>query len=384
MFDDFETDLLDEEPAAASESLIEGLLPPRQMSECLSHEDVETALLELIDSSRMPHALIFAGPQGIGKATLSFRLARYLLKNGSQDSADGGLFGDTLPQEKAENLFVAPDDPVFRRVASGGHPDLFTAERPFDDAKGRAKGSVDVDTVRKINPFMRMTASQGGWRIVIVDDADTMNRNAQNAILKMLEEPPARTLLILVAHRPGALIPTIRSRCRVISFQPLSHDVFHTLIRRNHGGLPQDDLDVLYNIARGSVGRGLQIAEEGGLEIVGKLVHLLYGWPDWPWSQIHMLADTMGRPGQEDSLRAFQDVLLWIVETLLRAKARGEAPPAPLNNEATEKLLAHYSLEDWIAIAANLRSHFDTVAHANLDKRHAVLGAFSVFKKDAA
>jgi len=384
MFDDFDDDLIDElegEPAATANHLV----PPRQMTDCIGHSAVEEKLLGLIDSGKMPHALIFSGQNGIGKATLAFRLARYLFKHGveSGQSGDGGLFGDDLPKETHDNLSIDPADPVFSQVASGGHADLLVIERLFDEKKNRYKGSVEVDEVRKITPFMRKTASQGGWRIVIVDDADTMNRNAQNAILKILEEPPANALLVLVCHRLGTMIPTIRSRCRVIDFQPLSADDFGTLIKRDHGNLPQSDIDAVYAIAGGSVGRALQIIEEGGLEAVSKVMGLLHSWPEWQWSQIHVLADGMSRPGQENSLQAFQDVMLWVVESLLRAQARGIAPPRALDNEVTQKLLAHFSLHDWIEIASQLKEHFDTVQHANLDKRHAVLGAFSLFKEAA-
>ena len=385
MFDDFEDDLQDDDTAPISLAAA-GLLPPRQMKDCLGHESVERALLEMIEKDRLPHALIFAGPQGIGKSTMAFRLARYLFKKGKDsNSADGGLFGDSLPKEDVNSLVIDPSESVFWKVASGGHPDLLTIERLFDDKKSRLKASVEVDEVRRITPFMRMTASQGGWRIVVVDDADTMNRSAQNAILKILEEPPPNALLILVCHRLGAMIPTIRSRCRVIPFSPLSKEDFVSLIRQEHGSLPQSDTDVLFNISGGSVGQGLRIADEGGLEAVEKITALLYGWPRWQWSQIHLLAESMGRQGQEDKLRAFQDVLLWMVDSLLRAKARGETPQSPLNNDATQKLLAHYSLPQWIEIAGQLREHFDTVTAASLDKRHAVIGAFSLFDtKEAA
>lgn len=387
MFDDFEDELLDEEDAPpVSVGGGEGLQPPRLMQDCLGHEAVERSLLEMTDSGRMPHALIFAGPQGIGKATMAFRLARYLLKNGrGSGSADGGLFGEALPKAVPDSLFVAPDDPVFRQVASGGHPDLLTVERLFDEKNNRFKGGVEIDEVRRITPFMRMTASQDGWRIAIVDDADTMNRNAQNAILKILEEPPAHALLILVSHRIGAMLPTIRSRCRTIHFSPPASESFAKLVRRDHGALPDKDVSLLYSISGGSIGQAVRICEEGGLETIGKIMTLLYGWPKWQWSQIHMLAETMGRPGQEDGLRTFQDVFLWIIDSLLRAKARGEPLPAALDNEATQKLLGHYSLNAWIEIAGQIREHFDTVAAASLDKRHAVLGAFSIFEaKEAA
>lgn len=381
MFDDFDDELMDEGDVAVSAPAGEGLQPPRQMADCLGHESVEKTLLEAIEGGRMPHALIFAGPQGIGKATMAFRLARYLLKTGSGgESADGGLFGDVLPRAAPETLFVAPDDPVFRQVVSGGHPDLLTIERLFDEKNSRFKASVEVDEARRITPFMRKTASQGGWRIVIVDDADTMNRNAQNAILKILEEPPANALLILISHRLGAMIPTIRSRCRTIHFAPPNQESFAKLVRRDHGGLPDSDMKLLYGISGGSIGQAVRICTEGGLETIGKIMTLLHGWPQWQWSQIHMLAETISRPGQEDGLRTFEDVFLWIIDSLLRAKARGEALPPALDNEATRKLLQHYSLTAWIEITGQIREHFDTVSAASLDKRHAVLGAFSIFE----
>ena len=382
MFDDFDDDLLEHEPMNNAGG--EELKPPREMSICVGHQESEDYLLNLINENKMPHALIFSGPQGIGKSTLAYRLARYLLKTGtSADSADGGLFGDELPKDEADSLFIDPSETTFSQVSSGGHPDLLTIGRKFDEKKGVFKGTVEVDEVRKITPFMRMTASGGGWRIVIVDDADTMNRNSQNAILKILEEPPDNALIILITHRLGAMIPTIRSRARVINLMPLAYDDFKELLAKNYGGMADDDMQVLYNISEGSIGRALRIADEGGLESVSKVMALLNSWPEWQWSQIHMLAEAMGRNGQEESLKVFEEVFMWIINSLLRAKARAELPKAPLNNEVTARLLSHYSLVDWIEIAGNMQTHFDTVSSASLDRRHAIIGAFGLFKEAA-
>lgn len=391
MFDDFE-DMDDDEPGSAQLAEEEpgvALLPPRETPDSFGHGEVEARLLSLALDGRMPHALIFTGLEGVGKATMAFRLARFLLKGetgGAAADAGPSLFGDALPPPPAPaSLYVSSDDRIFRQVASGGHPDLLTIERPFDEKKGRRMGSVPVEEARRVAPFLRMTASaDGGWRIVIIDDADTMNRNAQNAILKILEEPPPRALLILIAHNLGALLPTIRSRSRAVPFQALSREVFTDLVRRENPGLPARDIEVIYNIAGGSAGQGLRILREGGLESMGKLMILLAGWKDPDWVEIHQLAETLSRPGQEDGLQAFQDILLWIVSAIMRARATGETLPPPLDNEEIATLMRHYPLAGWIEICENLKSHFDLVAQASLDRKQAVLGAFSVLNRREA
>lgn len=382
MFDEFDEEI-ERLEASASPTVGSSLKPPRQMSRWHGDPAIESQLLELAASDRMPHALIFAGPEGIGKSTMAFRLARFLLKHGhtigKAGQESGGLFGDELPQTLPESFDLAPEDPVFKLVASGGHPDMLVIEREFDDKKGKMRDVVTVEQARKITPFLRRTASMGGWRLVILDDADTMNRNAQNAILKILEEPPGQSLLILIAHRTGAMIPTIRSRCRVIPFSIPDKEQFTELVRLEDSAIGAADLDMLYSLSAGSVGKALAIHEIGGLEAVARIISLLSGWPDWNWPEIHRLSDSLGGRGSEQALKAFEDVMLWLAESLTKAKARGDHGITGFDVEILRKMLAHYPLEEWIKICENLRALFDTVQHANLDNRHAVLGAFSIF-----
>jgi len=390
LFDDFDDDLEDDlnnEPVSAPISVSTGLLPAREAPDTLGHAELERQILQYFNDGHMPHAMIFAGPEGIGKATFAFRVARFLLKHGKDagEESGGGLFGEALPATKPENMDLSLDDVVFRQVASAGHPDLLTIERPFDEKKGRKQSTVPVEEARKVTPFLRRTASYGGWRVVIVDDADTMNRNSQNAILKILEEPPSQTLLILIAHRMGALIPTIRSRCRMVSFQPLSLENFSTLMKKEQAGLPDTDIRTLYGISGGSVGQGVRILNEGGLEVVAQAMILLSTWPKWDWPQIHHLADGLAQMGQDESFKTFQTVLLWIIEAMVRARAQGTKLPQILDNESLDRLMSHYNLAEWIEICDNLKAHFDTVEHSNLDKKQAVLGIFPLFTgKDAA
>lgn len=355
----------------------EGLSHPRHMHFCIGHEGVEQALLDAFNGGRMPHGLIFSGPKGIGKATMAYRLARFLLKYGQEDEGQGSLLGaeDMIHR----NLDVDYEDPTFRRVASGGHPDFMSVERAYDEGKNRYKDSVAVDDIRKVPLFLRMTSSNGGWRVVIIDDADTMNRNAQNALLKILEEPPKKTLLILVTHRLGTLIPTIRSRTQLLSFQPLSPPNLSQLLSQHSAHLMPDDLQTLTSLADGSIGKALQYMEEGALDILNMVMDQLKNHPRWDYAALHAIADDMARAGQDQAFKTFQELLIWILSQMIVAKARGQAlQSAALQNEAIQSLLQNSSLEELLKICENLQSHFAKINGANLDKRQGVLGAFSL------
>ncbi|MCB9980928.1 MAG: DNA polymerase III subunit delta' [Rhodospirillales bacterium] len=357
----------------------EGLTHPREMSLCLSHKSIETRLLEQINAGRMPHGLIFSGPKGIGKATFAYRLARTLLKHEASEPNQNSMFADE-PAGVLETMDIDPADPVFRQVASGGHADLLTIEREYDAAKNTYKGSIAVDAIRKVNPFLRLTASKdGGWRVVIIDDADTMNRSAQNALLKILEEPPPRAVLILICHRLGAMIPTIRSRTRTLSFSPPSKESFEYLLQMQGHTLEPTQLDTLYHLSEGSAGAGLHYLEQGGLDTLSEILTLFDYAPEWPWPDVHKLADQLGRAGRDQSYQSFALLLPWIFSQMITAKARGrEIASAALHIEAIQRLHQQSSLESLLKICENLKHHFDRVERSNLDKRQAVLGAFSI------
>lgn len=373
------------EPFADSDVLVDaahgvavgdGLVPAREMSFCLGHQSVEDKLLESFNADRMPHGLIFSGIKGIGKATMAYRLARFMLKHGGNDSVQESMFGDAAPV-KVQSLDVAPDDPVFRRVISGGHADFMSIERAYDAAKNKYATGVAVDDIRRVPSFLRMTASDGGWRVVIIDDADMMNRSAQNALLKILEEPPKNALLILVAHRLGALIPTIRSRAQVLNFHPLSQDNIEVLLRQS--GYAARDLQTLCALAEGSIGQAMNYAQDGGLESLQQIVDLLEACPNWDWKTIHALADNMAGAGQVESYDIFGHLLCWLFSQLVVAKARGRDLPSGLVDQPSiHRLLQNSSLEKLMKICDNLHSHFAKVSATNLDKKQGILRAFEL------
>ena len=219
---------------------------PRENPHLVGHE-AAAALAAAWRSGRLAHAWLIAGPRGIGKATLAYRFARFAL-SGGEPGGEGrdGAAGDALA--------MPPDHPVFRRVAAGGHSDLAVIERGLGE-RGRLRAEIVVDDVRKANAFLSLTAGEGGWRVVVVDAAEEMNRNAANALLKRLEEPPGRVLFLLVSHAPSRLPATLRSRCRVLTLAPLPAPALEGLLAEAMPGLPADERRVLGLLAEGSPGR---------------------------------------------------------------------------------------------------------------------------------
>ncbi|MGH1398686.1 MAG: DNA polymerase III subunit delta' [Alphaproteobacteria bacterium] len=331
---------------------------PRTMPFCIGQEAAEQTLIELLHTGRVPHGLILAGQKGVGKATLAYRLARFLFS--------GAPIENTLE--------VDPQSKAFRLVASGGHPDLLTIERVYDATKNKTQETLPVAELRKVEPFLRRTASEGGWRVVIIDDADTMNRNAQNALLKILEEPPKQTMIILITHRIGALIPTIRSRTRTLNCQTLTPDVITDLLTQKGHYIDPYQGETLAAMAEGSFGQALGILEEGGLEMLESVIAFLGDAPDWV--KIHHFSDTIAK---SNDYKAFTQIMRWLFKTLSFAKARGRAlSPASLNEAPLSVMLENSSLARLLEICEKLEQNFETCERANLDKKQAVLKAFQI------
>jgi DNA polymerase-3 subunit delta' len=402
MFDEFDDDDY-VESAGDNDSAASSSLPaPRDNPELFGHERVERQILDLFAGGTLTHAMIFAGALGVGKTTMAFRLARFLLAQptnpspplGGEGMGKGGLFGDDDPvfQQTSSTLtpslslkgegglFVPPDHPVFRKVASGGHPDLRFVERPLDEKKGLKKGVVDVDSVRTIAPFLRMKAAEGGWRVVIVDEADMMNRNAQNAILKILEEPPPKALLILICNRLGAMLSTIRSRCRTFHFGALDGATLAGLIKRAASQLPEAQARLIAELSEGSAGRALSLIEEGGVNTLNTILQFLETAPDYAWSRIHLMADTLSRPESERAYDGFASLCEWVAQGFAKGCAVGPgAMPEILRSDRLAPFYNHKTLEQWIAICEKLKEHFRSIDTGNLDRRQGVIGAFMIF-----
>jgi DNA polymerase-3 subunit delta' len=347
------------------------LLPPRKNPLLLGHEGAERELIAAFSSGRAPHAWIFAGPRGIGKATLAFRLARWLLSGGA-DQNGGGLFG---PAALPESLAVPETSPVFQRVASGGHADLLSVQRELND-RGELKKEIAVDDVRRIEPFLRLTAAEGGWRAVVLDEADFVNRSSANALLKILEEPPPRAVLMLICENPGALLPTIRSRCRTLRLAPLGDVTMRELLRRAAPDLNGADLADLLALAQGSIGRAIDLIAAEGLSLHRQVKNLLGRVPGLSPGDALAAGEALGRPGSDTAYRVFTSLLLDELAGLAKQRARDRTH----TNGVLATLDAPALLELW----ADLQQRFREADWGNLDKRQVILTALLALDDAAA
>ncbi len=301
---------------------IEGAPHPRETLHLYGHDGAEAAFLQAHASGRLHHGWLICGPRGIGKATLAWRLARFLL---ATPPNDGGLFATPPP----ETLDIPEDHPVARRLRAGADGGLLVIRRGYDD-KGRLRRVITVDEMRRLHGFFGLSASGEGRRVVIVDAADELNPNAANALLKALEEPPAHASLLLIAHQPSRLLPTIRSRCRELRLAPLAPPDLTRALAQAGVSAPSP---ALAELSGGSVGAAIALEQGGGDEIYASLVQIFQGLPKIDRPRVLKLADSAVGKGNE----ARFDLILTLYDLFLARLARAGImgpPPEAVPGEA--------------------------------------------------
>lgn len=326
-------------------------LPVRSTPDLFGHQAAAAALEAAARSGRLPHAWLVCGPPGIGKATLGYRFARWLLAGGAERPAGPAP------------LHLDPAHPVFRRVAAGAHADL-RALRPVAD--GRVNKEIRVDAVRDAIRFLAMTPAEGGWRFVLLDRAEEMRPEAANAILKTLEEPPPRAVLMLTTAAPDRLLPTIRSRCRRLDLNPLDAAEMEGLLARLRPGLAAGDRQRLAAMAEGAPGRALQLAEGEGLALQLLVERVLAGLAAGDRREWHAIADAVAAKRDGSAFATFMVLLRREVSAGARAAARGQAAPP---------WLALRPLAEWSTLWDSLGRLAAETDGLSLDRKQAVLTA---------
>ncbi len=353
---------------------------PSSNSELLGHQGAERLLRQAFESSRLHHAWMISGPRGIGKATLAYRFARYVLANAPTDT---GLFGSNdLPDER-NDLYLVPEHPVFQRVAAASHGDLLVIERS-ENERGTKRANIVVEDVRRTQNFFHMTAGEGGWRIVIVDSADEMNVNAANALLKVLEEPPPRALLLLVSHNPGQLLPTIRSRCQKIRLEPLAAAEVADCLSKHAPSASIEKLQTITALADGSIGRALDFFESDAISVFSEIMTLFEGAPQIDGNELHVLAAKCGGKKGADTFAVADEMIRWILVRAIKYASGYEA------SEFTDQERALYgrlrdsaSLDQWLEVWEKVDHLLASTNRINLDRKQVILNIFSCVSQAA-
>ena len=330
---------------------------PEASPHLCGHDQAERTMLRAWESGRLAPSWLLRGPPGVGKATLAYRFARRLFACADHERAAAD-----------------PDHPVFRMVMHKAHPDLRILKREVNPKTGKLRRDIIVEQVRDADISLHETAARDGHKILIVDTADELNANSANALLKLLEEPPPNTVMLLVCQRPGILPRTILSRCMQLSLKPLSRADMLTAIQRIAPEIPAERRAVLAELAEGSLGRALEL--QAG-DWPGRYAALL---PRLAMARTGMaarldLAAELAKGGDGRGFRAAADLLAMAVRRLAAHKAGGVPELELFAGEQVllDGLAAGLGLDQWVAVWDKLSALAGQVDRLNLDPVQALL-----------
>jgi DNA polymerase III subunit delta' len=323
---------------------IEGFAHPRETMHLVGQDAALARVSRAIRSGRPPQAWLITGPPGVGKATLAYRMARYMLAFGATDKG-------------AEDLSVPEKDGSAIQVAAGSHPGLLVLKRGLNPETGKLMSVLSVNEIRRLAGFFGMTSGAGGWRVAIIDTADDMNDNAANALLKMLEEPPSWAMVIVLSNVPGRLLPTIRSRCQRVDLRPIETAIVEKDLSRLLPDSDAKDRSALARLSGGSIGMALQLADGEGVALAREADRLLDNATVPDVAAILALGDKIGR--MTDGLESFGIFLLQALADRIRARA----------------MAGRTNLDLWVECLNKLEASFLRSAALYLEPRQTVLSA---------
>lgn len=349
---------------------LDGFPHPRNVRHLYGHEHAEAALEAAFAAGRLHHGWLVAGADGIGKATLAYRFAKYVLAD---------------PHERtAGSLDVDPETRAARQVLALSHPGLLVIRRNWDPKTKRFPASIPVDEVRRLKSFLGRTSEAGAWRVVIVDRADELNVAAANALLKSLEEPPPRTVFLLISSAPGRLLVTIRSRVRTLDLAPLSNEPLKKAVIQAFSGSSEDvaravpqpsEWDRLAGLSGGSVRRLLALHAANGLALHDRIAALFSRLPAVDWGTVHTLSDELAGQAADPQFTLFFELLMDTIARIVGAEARGEGSAEDL--ALAGRLIGPQKLATWAGLWERVAAARAETVALNLDRKALILDVFA-------
>lgn len=358
---------------------LSGFPHPRLTFRVFGQQRAEQSFLSAYQSGRLHHAWLLTGPAGIGKATFAYRLARFLLSDDEEKLAPEG------------SLDIEAGSLTDRQIATLSHSRLLLIRRPYDAKAKKFATTIPVNEVRRLKTFVGTTADQNAWRVVIVDDANELNINAANALLKSLEEPPRQTLFLLVAPEPGRLLATIRSRCRKLTLSGLERGDLLAAARQaleasNDAALGMGDAselnEAIADAAGGSVRRALQLLAHDSSDLAKRLARLFEQLPDVDWRAVQDLADQLAKPGNEQSFELAFDLFQERIAGVVRAQTLGDVAPSIQKKLAAR--IGSGALASWAKLWERVARERVEAQTLNLDRKSLIVRVVGDLAETAA
>ncbi len=372
---------------------------PEEQTQLFCHEEAENLLLDLWHKNVLAGSWLFYGPQGIGKASLAYRLAKFILSQPNQEKEETSLFGISKP-EKPSSLALSETHPTFKLVAQQAHPGLKVIECALKDEELKSRQSlidsgktlddevekkrkrfneIRVTDVREAESFLRLTAASNGWRVMIIDAADDMNPNAANALLKSLEEPPPQTLIILISHFSEKLLPTIVSRCRKLHLKPLKNSKIEELLKQKHPDISDKELKGLLYLSQGRLGQAFVLKERDAVFLFEKILDFFKNFPNLPVTDLYTFVEKNLK--EKETLKIAQEILLqWLAKVCVSTYSNERTFFSENEAEAARNLNSLIPTLKQIELIEDIQKTFQDI---DLDRKQIFVNAFLKLQKEA-
>lgn len=389
----------------------------------LSHSKEEEEFYKAYKSGKLHHSWLICGNKGIGKATLCYRIARYIFSLNNQNHLkdlninidttksilesinENEIYEDENEEEEylysegldfrtdKENikemdiekyddspLKLAKNHPIYERLIKGGITDLIIIEREYtDSSKTKLKTEITIDQIRKLKDFFSKTSSEGSYRIAIIDSIDEMNTNSKNALLKILEEAPSKSLLLLVCHNINGILPTIKSRCRILKLKEIDETNMRILLKSKFDQIEEEEIEKLLDISEGSIGKAITIYKNEGLQLSEKIYEII---PEILNDRNIGILEITKEIKEETKLNILKEIIIKFIDKVIKKKSGLKIKTIGQNEEIAINSMAikYKNIKSLFRLREEILNNIEIQSKLNLDISCVVINVFERIK----